>query len=171
MKKLFRKFTLLFFIFNFYTLSYSYRQRVAEDIPWTLEYSINKYGEKDKVIGAYTGKWGLREKIFIDNTGIKIGIYRDVQYFSGKIKNISFLFDSKTELIIDSSDIEELENNSILLGRLFLIDKNNLNYSKIINYIKKSNKMSILLEDNSNNTFKIVEISNSNASNILKKVI
>lgn len=171
MKKLFRKLTLLFFIFSFYTLSYSYRQRVVEDIPWTLEYSINKYGEQDKILGAYTGKWGLREKIYIDNTGIKIGIYRDVQYFSDKIKSISFLFDSKTEFVVNSSNIEELENNSMLLGRLFFIEKTNPIYSKIINLIKKSNKMSILLEDNSGNTFKIVEINNTNASNILKKVV
>lgn len=170
MKNLFRKLTLFFFIFNFYTLSYSYRQRVVEDIPWTLEYSINKYGEQDKIIGAYTGKWGLKEKVFIDESGLKIEIYGNIHSFSDKIKSISFLFDSKNELII-KSDIKELKSDSSYFGRIFLIEKNNDNFNKIISSIKKSNKMSILLEDNSENTFKIVEISNTNASNILKKVI
>lgn len=78
--------------------------RIIEDISWKLEYSINKYGEWNKIIGAECGKWGMDQKVYIEEKGMVIsfrnGVYSN---FDSEVKSISFLFDSKKELVIEKA--------------------------------------------------------------------
>lgn len=166
-----KKIILFVLIFTLSILSFSKKDKIVDDIPWSLKYSLNKYGEKDKVIEAYAGKFGLSEKISINENGIQISIYKNLYNLSDSepVKKISFLFDSKKEIIIDS-DINEIENDSIFFtGRIFLINKNHAKFNIILNEIKKSNKMSILIEDKKDGFFRITEINNKNSSKILNK--
>lgn len=144
------------------------KNRIAENIYWTLDYSINKYGEKDIIKGAYCGKYGLKERIYINKDGITLTVEGSIKDNIGKIKQISFLFNSKTELIV--KDIIETNYDGYMFGQSFLIDRMNIAYNDIINNIKKSNYMSILLEGENGEKVKITEVNNKNSTSILNKL-
>lgn len=167
MKKIFL-FIMTFFIF--FSSSYSRRLRIVEEIPWELVYSINEFGERDKIIGAQCGKWAMRESVYVDKNGITIGSNERDYNLVDSINSISFLFDSKDKLVLENDIIDKSEE-TYSRERKFYISKNHKDFKKIIDKIKKSNQMSILLIDNLGNKKTISEISNLGATNILNKVL
>lgn len=166
MKKILLIISLFFISFN---LSYSRRSRKVEDIPWRNSYSINKFGEKDKIIGVECGKWAMTESIYIDNTGMSIKIYKRDYNLIDTVNNISFLFDSKDELSI-SQDIVDISSDKSAGTREFFIPKEHASYSLLIKKMKKSSNMSVLLEDKSGNIENITDINNNNLEFMLNKI-
>ena len=160
-----------FIFFNIFCNGYSKnRLKLADEIPWKLEYSHNKYGEKDKIKGAVYGQMARLKEIYIYNEGITISIIGQAYNASnlyGKIVRISFLFDSKVEVITEN--ITELESE-ILLGKVILINKNNEKYEEIIKNIKHSKKMSILLEDNKERNYSFSNINNKGSDLVITKL-
>lgn len=167
-----KKLGVVFLLFlSIFSLSFS-RSRVkfAEEIPWELEYTYNKYGEKEKIKGATYGQWARLKEIYIDKNGIAISILGQAYMISdlhSEIVKISFLFDSKKEIIVD--DFEKIKPEGIS-GKTILIKNTNEKYNQIINYIKHSRKMSILLEDKKGGSANFSNISNKGSSSILSKL-
>ena len=145
------------------------RMRIIEDIPWKLEYSINKYGEREKIIGAECGKWGMDQKVYVDEKGVVIffrnGVYSN---FDSEVKSISFLFDSKKELVIEEAF--EVSIDKYNYGKAYFISRENIKYSELISNIKKSNYMSISVEEENGYEEKMIEVSNKNATTVLNKL-
>lgn len=162
--------TILFaFTITFSISAEAVRMKIVEDIPWRLEYSINKYGEREKIIGAECGKWGMDQKIYIDEKGMVIsfrnGVYSN---FDSEVKSISFLFDSKKELVIEEAF--EVSIDKYNYGKAYFISRENAKYKEMISNIKKSNHMSILVEEENGYEEKMVEVSNKNATTVLNKL-
>lgn len=170
MKKILRISVLLLMVFSISNLSLAKRARVVQDIYWELDYSVNKYGENDKVIGAYCGQYGLKNKIYIDENGITLSQRTD--YIGTKLDGlpvkISFLFDSKDEIIIENA--EKIKIDSGIYTKGYFISKNNPNFKFLFNKIKQSNYMSVLIEEGSGATDKMVEVSNRYSSDVLEEL-
>lgn len=163
MKKLLVLLFSFIMIFNL-TLARGSRLKLMEDVPWMLEYSYNKYGEKDKIIGAECGQWSMKNRVQIKPEGILIS-FEDSWSKLETVEQISFLFDSKIEIIMN--DVEEREYDGIKIGKAFFINKSNKNYKKLINKMKTSNYMSILIEDTKGNSRSISKIKNTNSYKVL----
>lgn len=167
-----KKLLLIFFTFiNIFSIGYGrYGFKIAEEIPWTLEYTFNKYGEKDKIKGAVYGQWARMKEIYIDERGITITLWGDAYQMAGlygKVIKVSFLFDSKKEIIIE--DIFDLEAKNSF-EKIILVDKNNKNYKEIIKNIKNSKKMSILIEDDRGENYSFSNISNKGSSLVITRL-
>lgn len=160
-------FSMLFIVFSL--SSYARRTRFVENNPWELSYTINEFGEKDKVVGASCGKYALQQEIYIDKDGIYVKINERTFDLPEKISSITFLFDSKDRVVVDSGVIEE--ESEVYMGKKYFISKTNKNYKKLINKIKNSYQMSILIEDVGNNSYSISEISNYGSTAILNKIL
>lgn len=165
MKKLL---VLLFSFIMFFnlTLARGSRLKLMEDVPWHLEYSYNKYGEEDKIISAQCGQWSMKDRIKVIQEGMVIS-FEDPWETGVKttVKNISFLFDSKAEIIM--TDIEEYEYTGYKIGKAFIINKSDKNYKKLINKIKTSNYMSIIIEDIDGNSNRMVKVKNTDSYKVL----
>lgn len=161
MKKLLLSICCFFLFFN---MIQARRSAYPENIPWFLQYSYNKYGEKDKILGAQCGQ--KFDTIFVSREGMKIS-HEDPwnQGVKKEVTQISFLFDSKEELILKK--IEEVEYKGMRFGRAFLISKDDKNYKKLLEKIKKSNYMSICIEDTEGNISRMTEVKNTNSTKIL----
>lgn len=167
-----KKLGVIFLLFlSIFSLSFSRsRVKLAEEIPWELGYTYNKYGEKEKIKGAVYGQWARLEEIYVDRNGITISIVGQAYMISSlhsEIVKVSFLFDSKKEIIID--DFEETKTEG-LIGKAVLIKNSNEKYKQIINCIKQSNKMSILLEDEKGGSALFSNINNKGSNSVLTKL-
>ena len=151
-------------------ISLARRTKVISDLYWELEYSLNKYGEEDKIIGAYCGQYGLSTKVSIDKNGIIIS--KRCDYIETKIDGmpvkISFLFDSKDEIIIE--DAKKIKIDSGVYTKGYFISKFNPNFKKLFNKIKLANYMSILIEEKNGLSDKIVKVDNRYSNKILSKL-
>lgn len=167
MKKILKISILLLMLFNVSNLSLARRTRVVQDVYWELDYSINKYGENDKIIGAYCGQYGLKNKIYIDENGITISQRTD--YVGTKIDGlpvkISFLFDSQNEIVVEN--VEKIKIDSGVYTKGYFISKDNPKFKALFNKIKQSNYMSILIEEGNGATDRMVEVSNRYSSEVL----
>lgn len=161
---------LLLFLSVFSLSSGRSRLKLADEIPWQLEYTYNKYGEKDKIKGAVYGQWARLKEIYIDKNGITVSITGQAYSISNlyeDIIKISFLFDSKKEIVVSDIKISKTEG---LTGKAILIEKNNEKYGEIIKNIKKSNKMSILIENSRGETYPFSNINNKGSNLVISKV-
>lgn len=142
------------------------RLKLMEDVPWYLEYSYNKYGEEDKIISAQCGQWSMKNRVKVIQEGMVISI--EDPWHTGakeKVEKISFLFDSNAEIIM--TNIEELEYDGLKGGKTYFINRSDENYRKLINKIKSSNYMSILIEDIEGNCSRLVKVKNTDSYKVL----
>ena len=168
MKKLFLILFCFMAMFNITQARYNKiildRIELMEDVPWMLEYSYNKYGEKDKIIAAECGQWSMKNRIKVKPDGVLISFEAPWSKLE-TVEQISFLFDSKTEIIM--TDVEEQEYDGVKIGKAFFISKSDKNYKKLINKMKTSNYMSILMEDTEGNIERIVKVKNTDSYKVL----
>lgn len=170
MKRILRLILFIFLIFDISNLSLARRTKVVQDFYWELDYTINKYGENDKIIGAYCGQYGLSNKIYVNKYGMIISFGKD--YRKSKVSNIpvkiSFLFNSTNEIIIDSA--VQILSDEYVHSKEFFISKQNLNYQKLINNIMNSNYMSIVVESNGEIIDRMVKIDNRYSKEVLTQL-
>lgn len=160
-------FSILFLIFSMN--GYARRTKFVENNPWELSYTINEFGEKDKVIGASCGKYALQQEIYINKDGIYVKINERTFDLPEAVSSITFLFDSKDKVIIDSDIVEE--ESDAYMGKKYFISKTNKKYKQLINKIKNSYQMSILIKDIKNNSYRMSEISNNGSTEVLNKLL
>ena len=142
------------------------RLKLMEDVPWHLEYSYNKYGEEDEIISAQCGQWAMKNRIKITLEGLIVSYETGWNiWLKESVKQISFLFDSKKEVIM--TNVKEIEYGGIIIGKAFFISKDDPEYINLIASIKKSNYMSILIEDTEGNTDRITKVKNTDSYKIL----
>lgn len=165
MKKLLLLLFSFIMIFNF-SQARGNRLKLMEDVPWHLEYSYNKYGEEDEIISAQCGQWAMKNRIRITSEGLTVSYETGWNSnLRGTVKQISFLFDSKREVII--TNVEEVEYGGVVIGKAFFISKDNSEYINLIRNIKKSNYMSILIEDTEENADRITKVKNTDSYKII----
>jgi len=111
----------------------------------------------------------MDQKVYVDEKGVVIffrnGVYSN---FDSEVKSISFLFDSKKELVIEEAF--EVSIDKYNYGKAYFISRENIKYSELISNIKKSNYMSISVEEENGYEEKMIEVSNKNATTVLNKL-
>ena len=65
------------------------------------------------------------------------------------------------------TNVKEIEYGGIIIGKAFFISKDDPEYINLIASIKKSNYMSILIEDTEGNTDRITKVKNTDSYKIL----
>lgn len=165
-----KKIILSFFCFLFlFNITQAKKRKVEQDIYWQLDYSVNKYGEIDKPIGAFCGQYNMLNKIYVDNTGVTFSVktigHAKIDPAPAKI---SILFDGKKEIIIN--DVAEISQELSPYRKGYFISKDNAKYKELINNIKNSKYMSIIIEENSGKVEKMVEVVNRYSADVLSEL-